>query len=113
MKEKNSEPFLYQEDEIEFGSLILTLLASKRLIIGLTLVFTALVAIYNYTITPTYKATTTVILGNYAVPQLSCRDELWFKSACIRTNQAKKLLYTPEELIIELNIILENKPYFY
>ena len=45
MQEKNSEPFLYQEEKIDFRALMLTLLASKGLIIGLTLVFTALVAI--------------------------------------------------------------------
>ena len=51
MQEKNSDPFLHQEEEINFGKLTLTLLASKGLIIGLTLVFTAIVAIYNFKIT--------------------------------------------------------------
>ena len=109
MKENNSDTFLHQEQEIEFRSLILTLLNSKGLIIGLTLVFTALVAIYNFTITPTYKATATVILGTYEPPQLSCRDEMWFKGACTRQNHAKKSIFTPRELIIELNMeVLQN-----
>ena len=109
MQEKNSEQFLYQEEEIDFGKLILTLLASKGLIIALTLVLTTLVAIYNFTLTPIYQATATVILGNYETPKVTCSDVLYHQSSCTTTPSRKKFVYSAQDSIVDLNMQVLHK----
>ena len=109
MHVNNSKPSSYQENEIDFRDLMVSLFASKRLILAITLAITVLVSIYTFTITPIYQATATVILGNYETPKVTCSDVLYHQSSCTTTPSRKKFVYSASASCYGLNSSRTNE----
>lgn len=79
----------YYEDEIDLRKLAYILLASKKLVIGTTILITFLAGIYAFNKTPTYEASALVEIGNYKLDN----------------NNNKLLLDSAPDLVKKLNIL--------
>jgi len=64
MQNKNPNNF-YQEDEIKLNEIINRLIASKKIIIITTLIFTLIATYYGYVKTPSYQANSVIKIGFY------------------------------------------------
>lgn len=81
----------YYEDEIDLRKLAYILLASKKLVIGTTILITFLAGIYAFNKTPTYEASALVEIGNYKLDN--------------NNNNNKLLLDSAPDLVKKLNIL--------
>ena len=79
----------YHEDEIDLRKLAYILLASKKLVIGTTILITLLAGIYAFNKTPTYEASALIEIGNYKLDN----------------NNNKLLLDSAPDLVKRLNIL--------
>ena len=79
----------YYENEIDLRKLAYILLASKKLVIGTTILITFLAGIYAFNKTPTYEASALVEIGNYKLDN----------------NNNKLLLDSAPDLVKKLNIL--------
>ena len=71
----------YYEDEIDLRKLAYILLASKKLVIGTTILITFLAGIYAFNKTPTYEASALVEIGNYKLDNNNNNNKLSLDSA--------------------------------
>ena len=81
----------YYENEIDLRKLAYILLASKKLVIGTTILITFLAGIYAFNKTPTYEASALVEIGNYKLDN--------------NNNNNKLLLDSAPDLVKKLNIL--------
>lgn len=81
----------YYENEIDLRKLAYILLASKKLVIGTTILITFLAGIYALNKTPTYEASALVEIGNYKLDN--------------NNNNNKLLLDSAPDLVKKLNIL--------
>ncbi|MDC1318106.1 Wzz/FepE/Etk N-terminal domain-containing protein [Candidatus Thioglobus sp.] len=65
MPQQNLEPQYYQDDGIDLFEIIQKLIASKKLIIVITLLITILGSIYSFQRMPLYQSTALVEIGQY------------------------------------------------
>lgn len=84
---------VYQEDEINFRELVVTLKKNKNMIFIMTTVVTLLSIIYVFLKTPIYEVNTLVEIGNYKIDNTN------------NTNNDKVLLDNASQLSKELNVV--------
>ena len=84
----------YQEDEIDLKQLACILWASKKLIIGITIITTLLAGIYAFNKTPIYEVNALVEIGNYKLHNNNNNN-----------NNNKALLDSAPDLVKKLNIL--------